>query len=136
VLPSLTLKAMLRQDLIARLTAGKAVQRPNFADFNPGVTLGQSLEMVRPTGSGGNPDLKPVEGKNLDAALEWYFAQTGSVTATVFRHNFKNYILSGSAKETYGGIVYDITRPRNTSKGHLQGMEWPTSSSTTSCRAG
>ncbi|STR26437.1 outer membrane receptor FepA [Janthinobacterium lividum] len=123
VLPSMTLKAMLRQDLIARMTAGKAVQRPNFADFNPGVSLGQSLEMVRPTGSGGNPDLKPVEGKNLDVALEWYFAQTGSVTATVFRHNFKNYILSGSAKETYGGIEYDITRPRNTSKGHLQGLE-------------
>ena len=123
VLPSMTLKAMLRQDLIARMTAGKAVQRPNFADFNPGVSLGQSLEMVRPTGSGGNPDLKPVEGRNLDVALEWYFAQTGSVTATVFRHNFKNYILSGSAKETYGGIEYDITRPRNTSKGHLQGLE-------------
>ncbi|MGK5008996.1 TonB-dependent receptor [Janthinobacterium sp. MDB2-8] len=123
VLPSMTLKAMLRQDLIARMTAGKAVQRPNFADFNPGVSLGQSLEMVRPAGSGGNPDLKPVEGKNFDVALEWYFAQTGSVTATVFRHNFKNYILSGSAKETYGGIVYDITRPRNTSKGHLQGLE-------------
>ena len=123
VLPSMTLKAMLRQDLIGRMTAGKAIQRANFADFNPGVTLSQSLDMVRPTGGGGNPDLKPVEGKNVDLALEWYFAPTGSVTATVFRHNFKNYILSGSAKETYNGIEYDITRPRNTSKGHLQGME-------------
>lgn len=43
VLPSMTLKAMLRQDLIGRMTAGKAIQRANFADFNPGVTLSQVL---------------------------------------------------------------------------------------------
>ncbi|MCU6432578.1 TonB-dependent receptor [Undibacterium sp. Jales W-56] len=123
VLPNFTLKAHLKSDLIGRFTAGKSIQRPDFGQFNPGVSYNVPSTTVMAVGNGGNPDLKPIEGHNFDAALEWYFAPTGSLTATVFRHDFKNYILTTSSKETYNGIVYDVYRPRNVANGQLKGAE-------------
>jgi TonB-dependent receptor len=124
VLPNLTLKALLSNDLIARFNAGKAIQRPNFGDFNPGESLGATPNSQGIyEGSGGNPDLKPVIGKNFDVALEWYFAPTGSLTTTVFNHKFENYVISRLAMETIDGKQYRMTRPRNINKGELEGVE-------------
>ena len=125
VLPNLTLKASLTDKLIARFNAGKAIQRPAFGDFNPGVSLGATPDGLGIYGgSGGNPDLKPVTGKNADLALEWYFAPTGSLTATVFKHKFENYIIRSLALETIDGKQYRMDRPRNVNKGQLEGVEF------------
>jgi iron complex outermembrane receptor protein len=124
VLPNLTLKANLTDTLIGRFNAGKTIQRPNFGDFNPGQSLGATPDTLGIYGgSGGNPDLKPVTGKNADVALEWYFAPTGSVTATVFKHKFEDYIISSLAMETIDGKQYRMTRPRNVNEGQLEGIE-------------
>lgn len=123
VLPNMTLKAMLMPKVQARFTAGKSIQRAAFDQFNPGVSYNVPSTTVFATGTGGNPDLKPIEGNNFDAALEWYFAPTGSLTGTLYKHDFKNYIVTTSTKETYNGIVYDVNRPRNFSKGTLEGAE-------------
>lgn len=124
VLPSLSLKASWRPDLISRLAVGKAIQRPNFADFNPGLRLFPSNgNTTRSVGNAGNPNLKPIESTNIDVTLEWYFAKTGSLTGTVFRHNFKNFLLVKEAPETYDGTTYMVSRPYNAQTGHLKGFE-------------
>ena len=124
-LPSLSLKATLAPGVIARLVAGKAIQRPNFADFNPGLRLYPSNgNTTLSVGNAGNPALKPIESKNVDATLEWYFAPTGSVTATLFRHNFSNFLVFKGLPETYDGVTYTVTRPYNAQKGHLEGAEF------------
>ncbi|MET0319208.1 MAG: TonB-dependent receptor [Duganella sp.] len=125
VLPNITVKASLTDKLIARFNAGKAIQRPAFGDFNPGVSLGATPDGLGIYGgSGGNPDLKPVTGKNADVALEWYFAPTGSLTATVFKHKFENYIIRSLELETIDGKQYRMDRPRNVNKGQLEGVEF------------
>lgn len=123
VLPSLNLKMTLRPDLIARIVAGKAIQRANFGDYNPGLRLYPSTQTTLSTGNAGNPNLKPIEANNLDATLEWYFAPTGSLTATLFDHKFKNFLQRKAANETYGGITYLVDRPYNSQDGHLEGFE-------------
>ena len=124
ILPNLTLKALLTRDLIGRFNAGKAIQRPNFGDFNPGESLGTTPNSQGIyEGNGGNPDLKPVIGKNYDVALEWYFAPTGSFTTTLFKQDFENYIVRRLGMETIGGIEYRMDRPRNVSEGQLKGVE-------------
>jgi TonB-dependent receptor len=124
VLPNLTMKANLTDTLVGRFNAGKTIQRPAFGDFNPGISLGATPDGLGIYGgSGGNPDLKPVTGKNADVALEWYFAQTGSVTATVFKHKFENYIIRSLALETFDGKQYRMDRPRNVNEGQLEGVE-------------
>ncbi|GGY33957.1 TonB-dependent receptor [Pseudoduganella albidiflava] len=124
VLPNLTLKANLTDTLIGRVNAGKTIQRPAFGDFNPGISLGATPDGLGIYGgNGGNPDLKPVTGKNADVALEWYFAPTGSLTATVFKHKFENYIIRSLAMETFDGKQYRMDRPRNVNEGQLEGVE-------------
>jgi TonB-dependent receptor len=125
VLPSLNLRANFRQDVVGRLIASKAVERPAFGDYNPGMVLGSvaSTSTAVPTGAAGNPNLKPQESRNLDIALEWYFSRDGSVTGTVFEHNFKNYLRHKSELETYNGQNYYIDRPYNLDTAKLYGFE-------------
>lgn len=127
VLPSLNLRANFRDDLVGRLVAGKAVERPGFGDYNPGMVLGSvpitSNVTNPPTGNAGNPTLKPVESRNLDVALEWYFSKDGSVTGTVFQHDFKNFLRHKAALETVNNTQYLIDRPYNLDSAKLYGFE-------------
>lgn len=125
VLPSLNMRANFRDDLIARLVAGKAVERPAFADYNPGMVLGSVVagSANLPGGSAGNPNLKPQESRNLDLALEWYFSKDGSLTGTVFQHDFKSYIRRKDVLETYNGQDYWVSRPYNLDTAKLYGFE-------------
>jgi TonB-dependent receptor len=123
VLPSLNLRAHFRQDLIGRVVAGKAIERAGFGDYNPGLVLFPSTNTTMATGTAGNPNLKPQEGRNVDVALEWYFAPAGSITGTVFKHDFKNYLRHKSTTETYNGANYFVDRPYNAANGSLHGFE-------------
>jgi TonB-dependent receptor len=125
VLPSLNLRANFREDLVGRVVAGKAIERAAFGDYNPGMVLGSrtTTNANDPTGTAGNPNLKPQEARNLDVALEWYFSKDGSVTGTVFQHNFKNFIRHRQATEVIDGERYLIDRPYNTDTAKLYGFE-------------
>ncbi|MES3023013.1 MAG: TonB-dependent receptor [Pseudomonadota bacterium] len=123
VLPSLSVRAHFRHDLIGRFVAGKAIERGVFGDYNPGLTLNTPTPTTDAVGSSGNPNLKPQEGINLDMALEWYFAPTGSVTAAIFSRDFKNFIRRKDQLETHNGVTYRINRPHNTTEGNLEGFE-------------
>ncbi|WP_232522393.1 TonB-dependent receptor [Marinimicrobium alkaliphilum] len=91
----------------------------NIADVNP----------VQWTGSGGNPDLAPMESWQFDAALEWYFAPVGSMTFSAFYKDLKNFFIEGSFPQTYNNPNSGVTQPvemtttRNGGDGHLQGFE-------------
>src|SRR5262249_41353465 len=123
VLPNLDLKAFLQDGLIARLAISKTATRPDFAALNPAVSLQNPGATLLGTGGGGNPKLNEVTSVNYDAALEWYFARTGSLTATFFYRDINGYIQSYAAEENIGGQNYLVTRPFNTGDGHLDGFE-------------
>lgn len=123
VLPSASFRFHLRTDLIARLSLGKTITRPDFAQLNPGAAYISAGPTVRATATGGNPNLKPVTGRNIDGSIEWYFAPASALSATVFQHYFDGYILSRAEQETFGGINFLVTRPYNANDGYLQGAE-------------
>ncbi|MGH8854620.1 MAG: TonB-dependent receptor, partial [Telluria sp.] len=123
VLPSLSMRAHFRQDLIGRLSASKAIERAPFGDFNPGLVLFPSTSTTLATGTAGNPNLKPQEARNVDVALEWYFAPAGSVTGTLFHHKYENYLRRASRPETINGVTYNVSRPYNAVSGSLKGAE-------------
>jgi TonB-dependent receptor len=122
-LPSANFKLQVRDDVIARFSATKTLTRPNFSDLNPGTAYINSGVTVQATASGGNPEVKPFTARNYDGSLEWYFNSTGMASVALFRHEFKGYIMNKVTKETYNGVVYDVTRPFNTDDGYLQGAE-------------
>ncbi|KQY85532.1 hypothetical protein ASD35_23280 [Pelomonas sp. Root1444] len=133
VLPMLSLRAELTSKLIARLVTGKTIERPGFNQYNPGQTItggtfqtqsnGTVIQTQNGTIAGGNPDLKPTESANVDASLEYYFARTGSVSATAFQHKFKNRVFDKTVETTINGTRYNVTQPINISDAKLHGYE-------------
>ena len=123
-LPSLSLRARLTDELQARFVAGKAITRAEFSELNPAASLMQAGNTTGGSGMGGNPNLDRIKSDNYDASLEWYFSRTGSLTLAAFRRDLDGYIVVFSEPETFGLVTYSVARPRNTSKGKLQGLEF------------
>jgi iron complex outermembrane receptor protein len=134
ILPSANFKYDLTQDLVARLAASKTMTRPDysalagFTDLTPpGVVGGVG------SGSGGNPDLKPIRSNNYDAGLEWYFAKRSLLSATLFWMDLRNYVGFGSATKSYrtfssqvpqgAEVPYLLTVPVN-AQGRVKGAEF------------
>jgi iron complex outermembrane receptor protein len=84
------------------------------------------------SGSGGNPDLKPIRSNNYDAGIEWYFAKRSLLSAGLFYMDLRNYIGFGTDTKTYltyssqvpqgAQVPYLLTVPVN-AKGRVQGFE-------------
>jgi len=125
VLPSLNLAMNLREDLILRFAASKAIYLPHLSlkrasqelgvqvtaveDDNPPTgwdseTRGEPLKSVTfvnytsSTVGGSNPHLLPEESINVDLGLEWYFSDVGSLSGVVFTKDMDNLIRKGSAR--------------------------------------
>jgi iron complex outermembrane receptor protein len=122
VLPSLNLAIHLRQDLIARLGASKAITRPNLADIAPGLSLATDINNA----SGGNPALDPFRSKNYDLSLEWYLNEFGSLTGAAFRKDFDSYETQATTLINVPGSKfgnYNLTSVVNGGTAKLSGLE-------------
>ena len=133
VLPSANLKFDLTPDLVARFAASRTMTRADysalggFTDLSPPATAGGTG-----TGSGGNPDLKPIRSTNLDAGVEWYFAPRSLLSVGLFYMDLDNYVGFGSETKSYltfsssapngEEVPYLLTVPVN-AKGRVQGAE-------------
>ena len=72
-LPSANLKVDLSEELVLRLAASQTMTRPDFSALAGAVSLIPPATATGVgTGTGGNPNLKPIISTNLDATLEWY----------------------------------------------------------------
>jgi iron complex outermembrane recepter protein len=134
VLPSANLKFDVTSDLVARFAASRTMTRADysalggFTNLSPPGTVGGTG-----TGSGGNPDLKPIRSTNLDAGLEWYFGKRSLLSGGLFYMDLDNYVSFGSEIKEYltfssqfpnGEMVpYLLTVPVN-AKGRVQGAEF------------
>ena len=135
-LPSANLKLDLSKDLIGRFAVAETMTRPDysalagFTNLTPPGNVGGLG-----SGSGSNPDLKPIRSVNYDAGLEWYFAPRSLLAGTLFYMDLRNYVGFGSQILNYttfgppfpagtGGVVpYNLTVPINT-QGRAQGVEF------------
>jgi iron complex outermembrane receptor protein len=89
--------------------------RADYSALATAVSLDDTLH----TGSGGNPDLKPVRSTNYDATLEWYFAPQSLLSAGLFYMDFTSYVDYGVAPVVFFDTThhvfatYQITSPVN-----------------------
>ncbi len=149
-LPSFNLKVELTDDLIARFGASKAIAMPDMELVRNTTTLRafettrivQTDTSVTPpkttlvggvinswAGSSGNPALNPMESKQYDASLEWYFAEVGSLTFSVFKKDLSNFFVYGAFDRVYTNPTTGITQTAtvegttNSGTGELKGFE-------------
>lgn len=97
VLPSANIKFDLSKDLVARAAVAKTMARADYSALVGAVNLNDQLL----TGTGGNPDLKPIRSTNYDATLEWYFAPKAMLSVGAFFMDMKSYVTFGTAPVTY-----------------------------------
>lgn len=137
VLPSLNLRVNLRDDLVMRFAASRALSRPAFGDLQsyrilgaslpPGVTLEDAPtldDFLLTADLYDNPRLEPVIADQLDLSMEWYFSDTGGMAhVNVFYKDVSDLISRSFTEEEYGGFTYFVAQPTNNGDGTIAGVE-------------
>ena len=134
VLPSANLKWDIAPDLVGRFAAAETMARPDysalagFTSLTPPGAAGESG-----SGTGGNPDLRPIRSWNFDAGLEWYFARQSLLSATAYYMDLRDYVSYGSVTRDYvtystafpkgPALPYILTVPVN-ARGRVEGAEF------------
>jgi len=140
-LPSLTLTYDPVKDVMVRFNYGETLRRPNFSSLNPVLQLSDDISRIGyGSGTGGNPDLKPTQSKNLDLTGEWYFQKDSAIYGTVFQRKIEGLEVplyrrirvapaddpfrnSTSGGDHTNGYDYVVLSPTNASDGKIKGVE-------------
>jgi iron complex outermembrane receptor protein len=119
-LPSLNAVFELRDDLLVRGAASRAMARNTFQDLSANTTI----DATTGSASAGNPLLDPIYADQFEFGAEWYFADASLVSATYFWKSLDTFIYKRTASETIEGRVLNVTRPFNSDEGaDIQGVE-------------
>ena len=119
-LPSANLRFKFTDDFFLRLAYSKTLTRPGTQQLSPSLTLVPASG----TGSGGNPNLKPLRSTGFDASLEKYFGTTGSLYLAAFDRRVKDFIFTSTVTGVViDGVTYTISSPVNGRYGHTRGFE-------------
>ncbi|QNK03598.1 TonB-dependent receptor [Dyella telluris] len=119
LLPSFNLKYNLTEDgnLLARFAASQTMTRQDYGQLAGFLSLSDpQKEGELGGGLGPNPYLKPMVSTNFDAALEWYFAPRGLLSASIYMMDLNNYYDYGTVTQTYlnNYLTYGVNNPSHT----------------------
>ncbi len=111
VLPSANLRFDLNKDLVARFAVSKTMTRPDFGALASSISLSPPAVVGGVgSGSGANPDLKPIRSNNFDASLEYYYAPRALVSGSVYYMDLTSYVGIGKVNRSY--MTYSATTPQ------------------------
>lgn len=148
-LPSLNIRFGLTDDIFIRVAASRALARPDMGLYKnyvgisrvgpdcesgtvtyevPGDCESEPVAYTpRYSADAGNPRLKPTTADQFDLTWEWYFSDTGSLTAAIFYKKFKNYLTYGNFTRefTNNGVTrtVSVTGPVTGAGAEIQGFE-------------
>ena len=138
-LPSVNAKLDVGDGLLFRAAASKNISRPDLQLFRAGGGIGDNTVALANAGGDalangplfalqtGNRNLLPVEVWNYDLSVEWYFAEVGSLTFSVFAKDVNGFIDTGFSRVNYEGangpIDVNVQGPANFQDGWLKGFE-------------
>jgi iron complex outermembrane receptor protein len=140
--PSVNVKYTQLKSVVLRAAASKSIGLPDYSDLLPGpatATAPDTSAGTRGRISVYNPALKSYQVTSYDAGIEYYFNRSSVVSLSVFRKDFRNFIITAtqalSAESAAGlginpsslvGTVsdYDVTYKFNVPEaGHYNGIE-------------
>lgn len=138
LLPSVNLSLRFPSDLVVRAAAARQVVRPRMDDMRASLSYGTTNDpatgAIIPSGSRGDPRLRPYRSNSYDVTFEKYFGSKGYLAAQLFYKQLKSYVLenqqvafdytgftfTGQQPSTTAGFV---TQPINVKGGHVRGVE-------------
>tara|TARA_B110001450_G_scaffold85110_1_gene80969 strand:- start:85 stop:3111 length:3027 start_codon:yes stop_codon:yes gene_type:complete len=107
LLPSIDFDIEFMPDVIFRASFSETVTRPGFDSVQGGLQASartQYYPNVRPGASGGNPGLEPIQSRNIDLSLEWYYGEGSYLSVGYFDKDVDKFI--GSSIEQQA--LFDI----------------------------
>ncbi|KAB8063661.1 MULTISPECIES: TonB-dependent receptor [Janthinobacterium] len=122
-LPSVNLRTDLAKNVVLRGAASRTMARPDF-----GALGALSLNDLTMSGSGGNPNLKPIMSNNVDAGVEWYFMPKSLIAVNLYQMKLASYVTYGSSvaqfyNQTLRRVTdYNMSAAINT-KARVRGVE-------------
>jgi iron complex outermembrane recepter protein len=137
--PSVNLSYLIRQNLIARVSYGRSINRPNFGDILPSMNLPDPESTAR-TITLTNPNLKPWTANSYGIALEYYFNEpsTGVLSARGYQRDITDFIspatlpATNDLLEAYGidplqygeALGYIVSTDENVGDARVSAMEF------------
>jgi TonB-dependent receptor len=137
-LPSLNARLEVGSGLQFRVAFSKSITPPEFGLTRNFYNLALDVDQQTLEANGGpvaratvgNPNLKPIEGTNIDLSAEYYFGKggVGQLTLALFRKRLKNVLTNGTERLTFtnNGATFDalVTTPVNSEEtGKVRGFE-------------
>ena len=120
-LPSINLVYDLRNDLILRAAASRAMARPDWSQLSPALTPNGTITNNY---SGGNPLLKPYHSNQAEIGFEWYYADAAMLSLTAFVKRLDTFIYTASDLEMVNGVLSTVTHSLNANSGaSINGLE-------------
>ncbi|WP_226643155.1 TonB-dependent receptor [Microbulbifer variabilis] len=121
ILPSAHLNYALTEDSNIRFALTRTFARPDFGDLNPGGYYAEHDNEFK----GGNPNLEPTYSWNFDMMYEYYYNNSGILSAGLFYKDIADPIFTDVKVGEYNGISgVDIYSPDNGDNASLRGLEF------------
>ena len=108
VLPNIDFNIEVIEDVLVRASYSETIARPNYNDIQGGLTVGECRQFGCFANSG-DPGLLPLESKNIDLSVEWYYGEGSYAAVGYFHKDVKNFI---GTKFTQGIELFpELTNP-------------------------
>lgn len=91
-LPSVDFSIDVLDNLKVRASYGESIGRPGWDKIQGGQILNGLARADGGTASQGDPNLKPLESKNYDLSVEWYYGEASYVSVGYFKKDIDNFI--------------------------------------------
>lgn len=108
LLPNLNFDLHFSDQVIGRFAYSKTIARANYGNLEAGATVngpgGSTLNGFQATANQNDPGLLPLESDNFDLSLEYYFSDTGYISAGFFEKRVNNFIGTAVFDQSLFGI--------------------------------
>jgi iron complex outermembrane receptor protein len=111
-LPSIDIKVLVTDDIVARMSLGKSITRAPLGNLAGIRSLTGSPKPGSRNGSQGNTNLLPFESSNFDLSVEYYYADASYVSVGYFSKDVKNFITNTTTSTEVDGLRDPIAGPR------------------------
>lgn len=136
VLPNLSFKWELTDEITARFAASQTMTRPTLEQLSPVTTL-VTLRPGNFAAASGTPDLEPFRSDNVDLSFEYYYGRGNFVSVGAYFKDVSNFIVlnqtTGVVNNAAGTPLLDpatglpaqftITAPTNGESAQVYGLE-------------
>ncbi|WP_217705057.1 TonB-dependent receptor [Peristeroidobacter soli] len=136
VLPNLSFKWALTDQITARFATSQTMTRPTLEQLSPVTTL-VTLRPGNFAAASGTPDLQPFRSNNLDLSFEYYYGDANFISIGAYYKDVSNFIVlnqtTGAVNNSAGTPLLDpatgqpaqftITAPTNGESAQVYGLE-------------